>query len=380
MITYFDVYLSMGLAWALFGVLGLLKRKNRRDRDTVFAMAVLLCFTIHILDHLIKPSKDINLFYFLSSNIYFLAGPAIWFYTLSLTKKEKLSWKIILLHLLPFLIWIILTIIFKDETLGHRVRMGGPLRHPPKERPIDRGIHFINMVKLMTSYLSIITYMVLVQIKLYKHSKEVNLFYSYKSLTNTIAWLKVITFIIIPIYLYQVIIELFKIGGIKNIRNNPVSALTIFPVVYTFLFSFFSQDQKIPEDTKYNLEEEKYKKSNIDDLTLNNIYKNLMNLMDEKELYLDSEINLDDISKELDVSKHTLSQVFNTKANKNFYTFINEYRLEFFKEAIKTNRYPNYSLIAIAMESGFKSSSTFYSTFKKMIGSTPKEYIKTICA
>lgn len=377
MITYFDIYLSMGLAWALYGVLGLIKRKNRKDRDTFSAMTVLICFTIHILDHLIKPSVQNNLFYYISSNIYFLAGPAIWFYTLSLTKKGKLNWQTILLHSLPFIIWLILTVVFKDELLGHRVNIGEPLRHPPRGRPINSNLHIINFIKLSISYISVIIYMIFIQIKLFKHSKEIKLFYSYKSFTNTIAWLRVLTIVIIPIYFVQLINEFLKIGGVQNIKNNPVSILTIFPVVYVFLFSFFSQDQKIPKDTKTNIDDEKYKKSNVDNITLNRIYKELLALMKEKKLFLDSEINLDDLSKELDVSKHTLSQVLNTKANKNFYTFINEYRLEMFKEAVKSNRYPNYSLLAVAMECGFRSSSTFYSTFKKMVGTTPKEYIKS---
>lgn len=380
MFRLFDLFLTMGLAWAIYGVLSLLTRKNRKERDTLFAMGVLICFTVHILDHLIKPTNNLNYFHFISTNIYLLAGPSLWLYTQSLLKKEQLNWKIILMHFIPFVIWLVITIINNDEMLQFYTRIPHRLPHLPKSpvMPPPGQSHYPRLLKVLSSYISIIVYVCFIQIKLYKHSKTVKEFYSYKTFSNTLSWLRYLTLIIIPAYIYLTVNEILKFNGIIALKSNPVSLLTIFPVIYIFFFSFFSRDQHIPEDTKSELEKDKYKKSNIDNLELDRIYKKLLELMEEKKLYLDPDINLDDLASELSISKHNLSQVLNMKAEKNFYTFINSYRIEIFKEVIKNNTYPNYSLLAIAMECGFRSSSAFYSIFKKMVGTTPKLYIKTI--
>jgi len=61
--------------------------------------------------------------------------------------------------------------------------------------------------------------------------------------------------------------------------------------------------------------------------------------------------------------------------DKNITTFLNEHRINEFKNLVKNEAYAKYSLTGIAQQAGFKSRSTFYRHFKKLEGLTPKEYM-----
>ena len=70
-----------------------------------------------------------------------------------------------------------------------------------------------------------------------------------------------------------------------------------------------------------------------------------------------------------------MSQLLNIYAEQNYYDFINRYRLEEFKQRLNDPKYSNYTLVALSEMCGFKKSS-FFSTFKKMEGCTPAEYVE----
>lgn len=118
----------------------------------------------------------------------------------------------------------------------------------------------------------------------------------------------------------------------------------------------------------------KYKKSGLDDSSSEKIKNNLLDLMNKKKPYLDSDLTLNKLSGMLSVSVHHLSEVINKKLNQNYYDFINKYRIEEFKARIEDPSFANYSLLSIAFDSGFKSKTSFNTIFKKITGKTPSEY------
>ena len=100
----------------------------------------------------------------------------------------------------------------------------------------------------------------------------------------------------------------------------------------------------------------------------------LSSLMQTKVLFKNPDVKLKNIADELNVSKHHLSQLLNDNLGKSFAQYINELRTEEAKQLLVENN--QFTLEAIGFEAGFSSKSTFYATFKKIVGQTPAEYKK----
>ncbi|MCK5455567.1 MAG: AraC family transcriptional regulator, partial [Melioribacteraceae bacterium] len=67
-------------------------------------------------------------------------------------------------------------------------------------------------------------------------------------------------------------------------------------------------------------------------------------------------------------------EVINTKTGMNFFDFINRYRIEEVKKEIIKPENDNLTLLAVAMDVGFNSKSSFNTLFKKYVGLTPSKY------
>lgn len=98
----------------------------------------------------------------------------------------------------------------------------------------------------------------------------------------------------------------------------------------------------------------------------------------EQELFTNPKLDLRALSEALDLKEKELSRLINECGKVNFYQFINAYRIEKFKQLVKSSNAHRFTLLGLATEAGFSSKSTFYTAFKKLEGMTPKEYEKSI--
>ncbi|MEO0732498.1 MAG: helix-turn-helix domain-containing protein [Bacteroidota bacterium] len=113
-------------------------------------------------------------------------------------------------------------------------------------------------------------------------------------------------------------------------------------------------------------------------LTKENAYfKKLESLCAEERIYLNPTLDRARVAEILGISPGYVSQLVNTITGDNFATYINRYRVEAVKAMIASAEFDDYSLLAIGLESGFSSKTTFHKAFKKLTAMTPNEYRKT---
>jgi AraC-like DNA-binding protein len=112
--------------------------------------------------------------------------------------------------------------------------------------------------------------------------------------------------------------------------------------------------------------------SDIEKNHLKKIASKLKELMVDKKLFLNPELNLALLSKELGVKTYLTTKCLNVIIGKKFNDFINEYRIEELKTLLKNPKNKKYTLLSLAFEVGFNSKASFNRAVIKITGKSPK--------
>jgi len=149
-----------------------------------------------------------------------------------------------------------------------------------------------------------------------------------------------------------------------------ISGAVVFSFILYLIISILLYRKKT--DDLFLLNNQKYSGKKIDSAEVAILSQKLQNVMIEKELFKNSNLTLQDLAKEVNISSHQLSQFLNNNLGKNFTSFINEFRINEACEIIKSS--DKFTLEAVGYDVGFNSKSAFFAAFKKHTGKTPLNY------
>ncbi len=127
-----------------------------------------------------------------------------------------------------------------------------------------------------------------------------------------------------------------------------------------------------------NLVKKKYKKSSLKKEEAQKYYAILEEYMAEEKPYLQGNLTLRQLAELIDLHPNYLSELLNEQMGKNFSEYINHFRVETFKTLAQQPKNAHLSLLGLAYESGFNSKTAFNTFFKKEIGMTPKQFLKSV--
>mgnify|MGYP006290602627 CR=1 FL=1 len=131
-----------------------------------------------------------------------------------------------------------------------------------------------------------------------------------------------------------------------------------------------------PEKAFTDSKPSKYKNASLPGPQVSQMTKKLNTIMPQEQPYLSPRLSLSDLAELIDVTTNQLSQFLNEHIEKNFYDFVNQYRLQIFLDRKKQAKYAHYTILGLAYECGFNSKTTFNTYFKKSLGVSPSEYFK----
>lgn len=107
------------------------------------------------------------------------------------------------------------------------------------------------------------------------------------------------------------------------------------------------------------------------------LLKDILKVMEDQDCIFNPGFSLNQLSKLVNSNTKYVSWVINDTYNKNFRTFLNEYRIrEASKRLLNTQKYGSLTIQGIAEDVGFKSVTNFVVSFKKNVGITPSLYQK----
>lgn len=124
--------------------------------------------------------------------------------------------------------------------------------------------------------------------------------------------------------------------------------------------------------------DDKYRTNKVSPEECKRLYRLLESEMKRNKPYRNPNLKVAELASLIGTTSHSLSYLFNQYLEKNYYDYINEYRVEEFKTLILKEEYAKYTLTALAELCGFSSRASFFRSFKKVTGITPNEYIKQV--
>ncbi len=100
----------------------------------------------------------------------------------------------------------------------------------------------------------------------------------------------------------------------------------------------------------------------------------LEHLMTQVKVYQDPDLDVEGLADSMGISPRGLSALINGHYGKNFYDFVNHYRVLEAQRMLRDPAAADQTIQRIFEDAGFNSKSTFNTFFKKATGKTPSEY------
>lgn len=222
-----------------------------------------------------------------------------------------------------------------------------------------------------------VVYLVLSFNLLRRHRRNIRNFYSYTHKVD-LEWVRVMLYGYLFLLVGLIVTEL-----IKGMASDLVFYLVLdLYIIYTghnalkqkevWTLTVPEAKEKDAAEEEIPSESESFTESQLQ--LFKELKTRLLGHMEEEKPYLDQDLTILKLAKDLQTNTKYLSHVINSEFNQSFIHFINDYRIRELKQHLVDNR--NYTIEALAQNAGFKSKSSFNAAFKRSTGLTPSIYLK----
>ncbi len=352
--------------------------KKHKSRADYFLISLLLLYGLTILATWLEfynqeHGYPFPVFLNLSPLLLFLHGPFLWLYIKALTAPAFRFRLWHLMHLIPFLLgWAGMYITVYSLPLEEHIRMinTGEFREGFIYPAILAGIFLVNQAYFIWGLLLIRKYRNSLK-DYYSRLENIDLGWLTFLLISALIAYGVNSFLFIADYF----LELLPLESLMLITY-------IIGSVFILVLGFYGQKQTnvFKEAPGVSASEANPPESANQQLQKAEeaFIGKLMNYMDEEEPYLQAELTINKLAAQLHVTPGYLSGILNRYLYKNFFDFVNSYRVEAFKRKARDDSYRNFTLISIAYDCGFNSKATFNRVFKNFTGTTPGAYYRGV--
>ena len=359
----------------LFAFFLVLIKKGKKQSNVLLAL-FLLSYAAIPLDTLINFGEAFRQFAIdFSPNVFYVFGLAYWlesvlllFYVRSLIYRDFSFKKLDILYLLPFLLYLL----YEGTNwymLDSETKMNFLTGYNLEAEPFYT--RFINLFR--ECFRTFCGVLCLLELRHYQKQIKNN-FADIEDVDLT--WLKILVIGFLIIKIQAVLVTIGYMTSIDlhfAINYSVIGQLSNFMVMFLISFLiFFSLGVSnlfhgIDSSTLINQEKQTIDPAHISALT---------HYMEEHKPYLNQLLTLDNLASQIFMPARQLSQVINRHFDKNFFEFINTYRVEESKVLLSKEENIKVTMLEIMAQAGFNSKATFNTFFKKIVGVTPTQYRK----
>lgn len=129
---------------------------------------------------------------------------------------------------------------------------------------------------------------------------------------------------------------------------------------------------------KYNIHDKKemvpaYRKT-VSPVMMDWLQEKIMNIIVMQKKYCDKSYSAKELARDVGTNTRYISAVINERFRMNYTSFINKFRIDDAIRILEDKRYQDLNVEDVGKLVGFTSRMTFYSSFYRNVGMTPREY------
>ncbi|WP_421889247.1 helix-turn-helix domain-containing protein [Marinoscillum sp.] len=320
-----------------------------------------------------------SLFMLLGKGLYLLNAPLFFAYIYVLTTSKKLSPKLITILFTPFIAYIIhflyfYLVVFDEASLS-----------------IQNGLLYIDG-NLALSWMFFVILFLLIEpaflIWFYFLLKK----YRQKLLETEsdlrriqFRWLYLLFFLCLIISIILVPASILSIDGgwfstdLLPIMIQGATVLFFFIVgYYGFRQTTVFVNPASDSATEGYSKTDPYQRSGLSAAQAEIYHTQLLTMMEERKPHLNGALKAGELAQSLNISVNHLSQVLNKIQGQNFFDFVNGYRVKEVISKMENPKNHHLTLLAMALDSGFNSKTSFNTVFKEVTHQTPSDFYKSL--
>ncbi len=354
----------------------LLTNETYKQPSRLLAISLVIVAWIQIEFLFVRSAVELefNLFYGTRHGVWLALGPLLYLYIRSFTLPVFEFKRAQLLHFLPFLVITLIIPSLFAEAIPEQGKYYGMLS---VTRNSTRGLTSLQLFYgflFFGQYLHASIYALMGIRSLYNYKVQQGSGVAVKK--SRLRWMKRYSwgFMIILVTSLVYFIFLFY----SNVYERWMDYLLIIPttaLMYILAYSIYKNPYLFRDDLKYVLSQKKYAKSGMDKKLAGHYEQQLRSHMEMNHPYRNPKIRLSELSQELSIPVHDLSQVINECFDCNFNEFINRHRVEEAKELLIDDS-NSFNVSEVAYAVGFNNKASFNNYFKKITGHTPSAFQK----
>jgi len=397
-LSWLQVINLLGAIQGLVLAGALVTKRSNRTANRLLA-ATMVAFSIYLATDVYHATGFIEVFphFFGAAHpLPFLFGPLIYLYTVTASDRTRHLTPRDALHFIPFLAVVVNGLPVYLMTGADKLTFYGRIQAGDVPPSIA--------VALPLKLLSGVIYATITLLFLRRHHDLVKESYSSVERVN-LRWLMWLGGGAAAIWAIAVLSNVLESAGIEKVGfGDDVIALAMAVMVYGIgymglrqpeIFRYDTAEHRVPAELRVSRERSvpspplvtndthvlgaeetspRYERSGLSDREAQRLKDRLTATMENERPWRDSGLTLADLSERLGTTPHKLSEVLNSQLGLTFYDFVNGYRVREVQRRIAAGDARKVTMLALALDAGFASKSTFNVVFKKHTRQTPSDY------
>lgn len=365
----FNIYNSLILAGIIQGLafaLAVVFNERLRHKSTFYLLGVVTVYSLSNLQFYLCDIEAIN-YTQLYSYFYIpwgnLVPPLLYMYAVTYLNPERTFTNKEKLLFLPFTISFFISLVFKVLAIW-------PTNFTKALKSL--WVYLESYDELISIVFHIIVIAVLIRmVSIYKKNNEI---FNPNHINRDVRWLSItlkLLFIGVLVWLAIIVSYMFNAELVSFYPLWIIMAFLIYWYGYLGVHKYGILQERIQIRKK-----SKVAQPQKDESAKSTIIERLKNYLVGEKQYLDANLSLVGTAEALGVSQGHLSKTINNEMQISFKDYVNGLRVEEAKRYLLDSTFSNYTLLAIGLEAGFNSKSTFNASFKKIVGVTPSQFKK----